>query len=103
MLLSHVGHFTENELAGQGPEEGLDWELVHVAELEAHSDVVIIFDSLDLAPENELFSLDSCLKRIQSHLDLHTLVQVERGPVVAEVFDLFTEVQDVHLCFRALC
>ena len=98
MLLGHVWHLSEDELTGECPEEGLDRELVHVAELKAHRDVVIIFDSLNFTPEDELLSLNSRLKRVQSHLNLHSLIQVERGTVVTEVLDLLAEVQNVHFC-----
>ena len=99
MLLSHVWHFSENELAREGPEEGLDGELVHVAELKAHGDIVIVLDALDLAPELELLRLNSRLEGVESHLNLHPLVQIESGAVVTEVLNLLTEVQNVHFCY----
>lgn len=96
MLLSQVRHLTEDEFAAKRPIESLDRELVHVPELQTHGDVVVCLDALDFAPEHQLFCLNLGLESVQSHLDLHALVQVESDAVVAEVFDLLREVQNVH-------
>ena len=98
VLLSQVWHLTEDELSGKRPKEGLHRELAHVSELEAHSDIVVVLDSFNLTPEDKLLSLNSGLQGVQSHLDLHTLIKVEGGAVVAEVFDLLREVENVHFC-----
>ena len=97
MLLGHVWHLPEDELSGERPKERLHWELVHVAQLQAHRDVVVVLDPLDFSPELELLGFDSALKSVKGHVDLHALVEVESGTVVAEVFQLLRKVQDVHI------
>lgn len=96
VLLCEVGHLAEEKLSRERPVERLDRELEHVAELHAHCDVVVVFNSLNLAPEDQLVTRHARLQIVQCHLNLHALVQVECYAVVTEVLDLFREVQNVH-------
>ena len=100
MLLREIRHLFEVEFAWKRPIERLHWELKHVAELQSHRDVVIVLDAFNLAPEDELLCLNTRLKTVQTHLDLHTLVQVKSHTIVTEVLDLFWEVQNVHFLLK---
>lgn len=92
MLLSEVWHLAEDELTTEGPEEGLHGELVHVLELKTHCDEVIVFDSIDFAPKDQLFNFNFGLQGAEGHLDLHALVEVESRAILLKVLDLLGEV-----------
>lgn len=71
VLSVQAGHLIEDEVRAQCPEEVFDWELVHAHKTKTHCDVVVVFQTSNLSPEDELIALDLSVQLTQPHLELH--------------------------------
>ena len=59
----YVSEFGEVKIGAAAPVKSLPWELVAPLEVQSLSDVIILFNSLDLAPEQDLIEL-GCLRKL---------------------------------------
>ena len=71
VLSLHLRELGEVEVGARAPVEGFDGELVAALEVKPGRDVVVLFDALDLAPENDLVEVGVLRQFHERELQLH--------------------------------
>ena len=102
MLIVFGGERLEVVVSREGPEETLLGELVLIRVRDAHSNVVVVLDTGDLTPEQELFEVvfgGVVEQLLQAQLELQAFINVENDTVVVHEFEVGIEIVNIHDCF----